>query len=75
MVTRLPNLLVKVQVTSYRFKKKKETIARKDNDGKDRFLYYSLSWSERVNIKGENINIWDKHFIYHTKRYPLYATR
>jgi hypothetical protein len=48
MVTRLPNLLVKVQVTSYRFKKKKETITRKDNDGKDRFLYHSLS----LGVKG-----------------------
>jgi len=38
MVTRLSNLLVKVQITSYRFKKKKEIITRKDNVGKDRFL-------------------------------------
>jgi len=43
--------------------------------GKDKFLYHSLSWSERVSIKEENINIWDKHLfiILNAKRCTLYA--
>jgi hypothetical protein len=46
MVTQLPGcpvyqLKYRSQVTG--LKKKKETIARKDNGGKDRFPYHSLS--------------------------------